>query len=211
MLVTELIEDGVDHVALAKTLVVADRCLLPPQPMTEQQLEAMLHKLEDDRAECSDLTNISNELQALRTMSPAELTALQWFDHVTTAASGHGLSCTKITLCPIKSGTRLHSRAGDERRSRHLMHRLHRAASWTASDRCRLECAVAYRSIGAADGSDADMSTEEALDEIVRLHPAVEAIKQATIEGRVCDDIAWFDFITTLHDFCEQTLTPCMS
>lgn len=55
------------------------------------------------------------------------------------------------------------------------------------------------------------MSTEEALDEIVRLHSAVEAIKQATIEGRVCDDIAWFDSITTLHDFCEQTLTPCMS
>jgi len=79
-LVTELIEDGVDHVALAKTLVVADRCLLPPQPMTEQQLEAMLQKLEDYWYECSDLTNISNELQALRTMSPAELTALQWFD-----------------------------------------------------------------------------------------------------------------------------------
>jgi hypothetical protein len=35
-LVTELIEDGVDHVALAKTLGVADRCLLPPQSMTEQ-------------------------------------------------------------------------------------------------------------------------------------------------------------------------------
>jgi hypothetical protein len=53
------------------------------------------------------------------------------------------------------------------------------------------------------------MTTEEALDEIVRLRSAVEAIKQANIEGRVCDDVAWFDTITTLHDFCDQTLTPC--
>jgi hypothetical protein len=46
-------------------------------------------------------------------------------------------------------------------------------------------------------------------NEIVRLRSAVEAIRQATIEGRVCDDVAWFDTITTLHDYCEQTLTPC--
>ena len=49
---------------------------------------------------------------------------------------------------------------------------------------------------------------EEALAEIERLRSAVEAIKQATIEGWVCDDVAWFDTITTLHDFCEQTLLP---
>ncbi len=48
----------------------------------------------------------------------------------------------------------------------------------------------------------------DALDEIERLRSAIEAIKQATIEGRVCDDVAWFDAITTLHDFCEQTLAP---
>jgi hypothetical protein len=52
------------------------------------------------------------------------------------------------------------------------------------------------------------MTVEEALDEIVRPRSAVEAIRQATIDGRVCDDVAWFDTITTLHDFCEQTLTP---
>ena len=50
------------------------------------------------------------------------------------------------------------------------------------------------------------MSPDEALDEIERLRSAVEAIKQATIEGRVSDDVAWLDTITTLHDFCEQTL-----
>jgi hypothetical protein len=41
-----------------------------------------------------------------------------------------------------------------------------------------------------------------------QLRSAIEAIKQATIEGRVCDDVAWFDAITTLHDFSEQTLRP---
>lgn len=38
------------------------------------------------------------------------------------------------------------------------------------------------------------------------LRKALEAIKQATIDGRVCDDVAWFDTITTLHDFCDQVL-----
>ncbi len=52
------------------------------------------------------------------------------------------------------------------------------------------------------------MNSEEAYAEIERLRSAIEAIKQATIEGRVCDDVAWFDAVTTLHDFCEQTLRP---
>lgn len=46
------------------------------------------------------------------------------------------------------------------------------------------------------------------------LDKAVEAlkkIKQATLEGRVCDDVAWFDSITTLHDFCEITLEAVAS
>jgi hypothetical protein len=51
------------------------------------------------------------------------------------------------------------------------------------------------------------MTNDQTLNEIVRLRSAIEAIKKATIEGRVCDDVAWFDTITTLHDFCEQTLT----
>jgi hypothetical protein len=33
---------------------------------------------------------------------------------------------------------------------------------------------------------------------------ALKAIMRATIEGKVCDDVAWFDQITTLHDFCGQ-------
>jgi hypothetical protein len=37
------------------------------------------------------------------------------------------------------------------------------------------------------------MDQIEALDEIKRLRSAIEAIRQATIEGRVCDDVAWFD------------------
>jgi hypothetical protein len=35
---------------------------------------------------------------------------------------------------------------------------------------------------------------------IERLRSALEAIKKAAIEGRVCDDVAWFDTITILHD-----------
>ena len=44
--------------------------------------------------------------------------------------------------------------------------------------------------------------------EIDRLRAAIEAIKIATIQGRVCDDVAWFDTITTLHDYCCQVLNP---
>ncbi len=29
-----------------------------------------------------------------------------------------------------------------------------------------------------------------------------EAIQKATVEGRVCDDVAWFSDIETLHDYC---------
>jgi hypothetical protein len=36
---------------------------------------------------------------------------------------------------------------------------------------------------------------------------ALEDIKQATIDGRVCDDVAWFSPIETLHDFCDRTLS----
>lgn len=49
---------------------------------------------------------------------------------------------------------------------------------------------------------------QELADEVLRLRSAVEEIKKATIEGRVCDDVAWFDTITTLHDYCDQTLNP---
>jgi hypothetical protein len=55
------------------------------------------------------------------------------------------------------------------------------------------------------------MDQIEALDEIKRLRSAIEAIRQATIEGRVCDDVAWFDPVTTLHDYCERTLEPSIS
>jgi hypothetical protein len=48
----------------------------------------------------------------------------------------------------------------------------------------------------------------EAAAEIERLRKALEDIRQATLDGRVCDDVAWFDEITTLHDFCEVVLDP---
>lgn len=49
---------------------------------------------------------------------------------------------------------------------------------------------------------------DEAMAEIVRLRKGYEDIKRATIEGRICDDVAWFDTITTLHDFCDMMIQP---
>lgn len=42
--------------------------------------------------------------------------------------------------------------------------------------------------------------------EIERLREGYRQIKRATVEGRVCDDVAWFDAITTLYDFCDCML-----
>lgn len=41
-----------------------------------------------------------------------------------------------------------------------------------------------------------------------RYRRALEEIKQATIDGKVCDDVAWFDKFTTLHDFIDMVLDP---
>jgi len=35
---------------------------------------------------------------------------------------------------------------------------------------------------------------------------ALREIKRATVEGRVCDDVAWFDQIETLYDFCDRII-----
>jgi hypothetical protein len=48
----------------------------------------------------------------------------------------------------------------------------------------------------------------ELINERDAFRAALEAIKQATLEGRVCDDVAWFDEVTTLHDFCDAALQP---
>lgn len=42
--------------------------------------------------------------------------------------------------------------------------------------------------------------------EIKRLRAGIEAIMGATVAGRVCDDVAWFDGITTLYDYCDALL-----
>ena len=48
-------------------------------------------------------------------------------------------------------------------------------------------------------------------DRIELLLNAVKAIKRATINGDVCDDVAWFDQIETLHDFCERIIDAVSS
>lgn len=54
--------------------------------------------------------------------------------------------------------------------------------------------------------NDSCRKLELAADEIDRLRGCLAAIQKATLEGRVCDDVAWFDTITTLHDFCDAAL-----
>ncbi len=49
---------------------------------------------------------------------------------------------------------------------------------------------------------------KEAAAEIERLRGAIKEIMTATVDGRVCDDVAWFDQITTLFDFCDLVLNP---
>lgn len=46
----------------------------------------------------------------------------------------------------------------------------------------------------------------ESAARIVLLENALKAIKRATLNGDVCDDVAWFDQIETLHDFCGRIL-----
>jgi hypothetical protein len=79
-LVRELIEEEVDHMALAKTLCIVDPYLLPVEPMTEERLKAMLEKLYWYWLEIDDLAPRIAQLESLRTMTPAQLKALQWFD-----------------------------------------------------------------------------------------------------------------------------------
>jgi len=57
---------------------------------------------------------------------------------------------------------------------------------------------------------DLDNEVGELRQEVVRLTAQVEeavasfrAIQKATVEGRVCDDVAWFSQIETLHDYCD--------
>jgi hypothetical protein len=52
-----------------------------------------------------------------------------------------------------------------------------------------------------------------AYDEIAKLRAQVEyavfcfkEIQKATIEGKVCDDVAWFSQIETLHDYCGSAV-----
>lgn len=79
-LVRQMIEEDFDHMALAKTLAVVDQYLLPVEPMTSERIEAMLEKLYWYWIEIDDLRPRIEELEALRTMTPAELKALRWFD-----------------------------------------------------------------------------------------------------------------------------------
>ena len=50
------------------------------------------------------------------------------------------------------------------------------------------------------------MTYRQVAGRIKELEGALQAIMKAIVEGRVCDDVAWFDSITTLYDFCDIAL-----
>jgi hypothetical protein len=41
---------------------------------------------------------------------------------------------------------------------------------------------------------------------LMQARASFQAIQQATIEGMVCDDVAWFSEIETLHDYCASEI-----
>lgn len=63
----------------------------------------------------------------------------------------------------------------------------------------------------ATDAYNLTVRAEAAEAKLTEAAKDFEAIKQATIAGRVCDDVAWFDEITTLHDFCAQAIDVLVS
>jgi hypothetical protein len=74
-----------------------------------------------------------------------------------------------------------------------------------------IECVIAELS-GEIDIGQAEVEADrdfilKAVNNHDALVKAIRDIKQATIEGRVCDDVAWFDQIETLHDFCDRILS----
>lgn len=79
-------------------------------------------------------------------------------------------------------------------------------------------CTVCSAQIAHYPG-DVDLSRDETMDLALtawntradshhRLVEALREIQRATLEGRVCDDVAWFDRITTLYDYIEEVLHP---
>lgn len=49
---------------------------------------------------------------------------------------------------------------------------------------------------------------ERLAGEVARLRMALLAIDQAVLDGKVCDDVAWFGPAETLHDFIQRILSP---
>ncbi len=48
-------------------------------------------------------------------------------------------------------------------------------------------------------------------DRVTLMLNALKAIKRAAINGDICDDVAWFDQIETLHDFCDRIIDAVVS
>lgn len=54
------------------------------------------------------------------------------------------------------------------------------------------------------DAAGRELTRQRTSNEALRA--ALAAIMQACTDGKVCDDVAWFDQIETLWDFCDRML-----
>jgi hypothetical protein len=68
----------------------------------------------------------------------------------------------------------------------------------TAADVC-LRIFEAY-------GAGCSIGRSRAIRDSGAAFAALREIKSAALEGRVCDDVAWFGPGETLHDFCDRVL-----
>lgn len=80
--------------------------------------------------------------------------------------------------------------------------------------RCDDACSMRDKEIAAVvrEREDYNGKHQAACLEIERLREGFRRIQQATLDGTVCDDVAWFYGNETLHDYCERMaelpLTP---
>lgn len=86
---------------------------------------------------------------------------------------------------------------------------------WDNARRFLLACLSELRALTKNDGPSVTPSSsveDKVLDDPLEYAVGcLGAIMDATTDGRVCDDVAWFDTITTLYDYCHQALTHIRS
>lgn len=74
-----------------------------------------------------------------------------------------------------------------------------------ATERQRILALTVASNVAAALPTEASMAIENK-----RLRAGLIEIQKACIAGKICDDVPWFDSITTLHDYIDEVLSPSL-